>query len=227
MKHLAAAVLILGAVACATAPRDEPMAAAPPVAAPDPRIAELQTAMTEMLERMDVLNDRIARLEEERATPATPATAAPAAPAAPAAKEPASALPQQPQRALVGAKLAQDYRQAIELFGQGRHAQARQGFQSVLDADPVGDLADNALFWIGETYFVAGDFTNAVRFYNRVVNEFSDQNKAPDALYKMAIAQERTGDLALAGKTLQQVIDRYPYSTPAASAKSELQRIRY
>jgi tol-pal system protein YbgF len=224
MKQLAAAVLILGAVACATAPRDEPMTAPPTVAAPDPRIAELQTAMTEMLERVDVLNDRMARLEEDRARQASPA--APAV-TEPAATQPAAAPPPQPQHALMGAKLAEDYRRAITLFGQGKHAEARRGFQAVFDADAVGDLADNALFWIGETYFAAGDFTNAVRFYNRVVNEFSDQNKAPDALYKIAIAQERTGDLALARKTLQQVIDRYPYSTPASTAKLELQRIRY
>ena len=82
-------------------------------------------------------------------------------------------------------------------------------FQAVFDSDPAGDLADNALFWIGETYFAAGDYTNAVRYYTRVVNEFSDQNKAPDAMFKIALAQARTGDLALARRTLQQVIERY------------------
>lgn len=222
MRRLAAAALVLGTVACATMRQDdEPMPAPPPVAAPDPRIAEMQTAMTELLERMDVLNDRIARLEEERVAPRA------AAPAQPAAAE-AAAAPQPPQQAaLIGAKIAEDYRRAIMLFGRNKHADARRAFQEVFEADPAGDLADNALFWIGETYFAGGDFTNATRFYNRVVSEFPQENKAPDALFKIALAQERTGDLALARKTLQQVIDRYPYSTAAGSAKAELQRIRY
>jgi TolA-binding protein len=66
-----------------------------------------------------------------------------------------------------------------------------------------------------------------VRYYARVINEFSDQNKAPDAMFKTALAQAKTGDLALARRTLQQVIEKYPYSSTASSAKAELQRIKY
>jgi tol-pal system protein YbgF len=231
MKKLAVIALVLSSVACTT--RDdapEPMTVPQVTAAPDPRIGELQTAMTELLDRLDVMNSRLARLEENAAAavPVTaPATAVeapvPTASAAPAAEAPAQPM----QRALVGAKLAEDYRQAIMLFGRGRNADARRAFQAVFESDAAGDLADNALFWIGETYYAAGDYTNAVKNYTRVVNEFSDQNKAPDAMFKIALAQERTGDLALARRTLQQVIERYPYSSTASSAKAELQRIRY
>ena len=148
-------------------------------------------------------------------------------PAAPRAAAPVPAAAQQPQRAIVGANLAEEYRQAIMLVGRNRQSDARRVFENVYEADPNGDLADNALFWIGETYFSAKDYTNAVRYYMRVVNDYSTQNKAPDALFKTAVAQERTGDLALARRTLQQVIERYPYSTPAASAKAELERTKY
>jgi len=211
MRTLAVAVLFLG-VGCASSQQDEPVYPPVTATAPDPRIGEMQTAMTELLERMDVLNDRIARLEE--------GTVPRIAESEPPARQP-------PQQALIGAKLADEYRQAIMLFGRGRHAEARRGFQAVFDADPAGDLADNALFWIGESYFAANDNSNAMRFYNRVVTEFSEQNKAPDAMFKIALCQVRTGDLALAKKTLQQVIERYPYSSTASSAKAELQRIRY
>jgi len=235
MKKTAVAVVVMLSFGCASA-GDAPEPVTVPQAAPDPRIGELQTAMTELLERLDVMNSRLARLEETGAT-----VSAPAAPVqqpvretaaeAPAATEMAAETPEAPaqpmQRALVGAKLAEDYRQAIMLFGRGRHADARRAFQQVFDSEPTGDLADNALFWIGETYYAAGDYTNAVRHYSRVVNEFSDQNKAPDALFKIALAQARTGDLALARRTLQQVIEKYPYSSTASSAKAELQRIRF
>jgi tol-pal system protein YbgF len=225
MRALAAAVLLLG-IGCASSQQDEPAYAPVTASAPDPRIAEMQTAMTELLERMDVLNDRIARLEEGPG-PRLAESEPPARPATQAARPPATTTDRPQQQALAGAQLADEYRQAIMLFGKGRHAEARRGFQAVFDADPSGDLADNALFWIGESYFAAKDNSNAMRFYSRVVNEFSEQNKAPDALFKIALCQVRTGDLALAKKTLQQVIDRYPYSSTASSAKAELQRIRY
>ena len=58
-------------------------------------------------------------------------------------------------------------------------------------------------------------------------DEYGDQNKAPDAMYKLALTYEKTSDLAQARTILQEVIARYPYSAPAASAKTELNRIKY
>ena len=235
-KTLWAAAALLFAAACASTAQDDAVAPVPQPPVEDPRVGQLQTSVTELLERIDVLNDRIARLEEAgvvrdsgappspesapeaRTTPATtPQVSRPSAPlvAAP------------PQGALASAKIADDYRKAIMSYGRGAYSEARQGFQGVLDADPTGDLADNALFWIGETYFAARDYTNALRYYTRVTTDFADQNKAPDALYKTALVHEKTSDLTLARKTLQQVIERYPYSTSASMAKQELQRIRF
>ncbi len=121
----------------------------------------------------------------------------------------------------------QNYRNALTLYGARDWAKAREAFQKVFDADPSGDLADNALFWIGGTYYATGDYNDAIRYYKRVVDEYGDQNKAPDAMYMLALAYEKTSDLAMARTTLQQVIARYPYSAPASSAKSELNRIKY
>ncbi|HEY3054819.1 MAG TPA: tol-pal system protein YbgF [Thermoanaerobaculia bacterium] len=205
--------------ACATKP------AAKPAAVPaDTRLADLQASMTELLERLDVMNDRITRLEkagEEKSV----GSVAPPAPAARAAA--VSGATQKPQRALTAAKIADAYRSAIILYSKNRFAEARAAFQQVFDADASSELADNALFWIGETYYAANDYNNAIRFFKRVADEYGDQNKAPDAMYKLALAYEKTSDLALARTTLQQVIARYPYSAPAAAAKSELNRIKY
>lgn len=224
MKKLAALAAILFS-ACASTSDSGPDYVPPAQQANDTRVAELQTALTELLERIDVLNARVAKLESTPAPVSIPAAAAPTTPN-PLPTTPAAAAPP-PQQALVGAKIAEDYRNALMLYGRNRVADSRRAFQDVFDSDPSGELADNALYWIGETYFAAGDFANAMRYYRRVTTEFADQNKAPDALFKTAIALERTGDLALARKTLQEVIERYPYSTPAASAKQELNRIKF
>lgn len=250
MKTVAVAAVVLLAAACASSSPDDAMtttpatAASAPAPASDARVAEMQTQLTELLERIDVLNDRIARLEEAPVAAAAPAAVPEQAEVQPQAvatsttgtsmsqaqrvqPQPVQAQPAQPQRAVLGAQLADNYRQAIMLVGGGKQAEARRAFEAVYDADPNGDLADNALFWIGETYYATKDYTNAVRYYNRVVTDYGSQNKAPDALFKIALAQERTGDLALARRTLQQVIERYPYSSPASSAKAELQRIKF
>jgi len=235
MKRICVAALVaVFAFACASSPGGEPETMPAPLPAADSRVSELQTQLTELLERIDVLNQRISQLEEtSAATDVGRASARPvpvearATPPEEGRAEARPTSPQQPQAALVGAQIAEDYRQAIMLFGRGSHADARRTFESVYEADPSGDLADNALFWLGEIYFAAKDYSNAVRFYQRVVTDYSTQNKAPDALFKIAMSQERTGDLALARRTLEQVIQRYPYSSPASSAKAELERIKY
>jgi tol-pal system protein YbgF len=237
MKRLIAAGAILLAAACSstTATEDAPPPAASSSsstssAASDTQLAAIQTSLTELLERMDVMNDRIARLEEaevvEPPAPASPVVSSPA-PTVASRPAPATQPAQPPQRALIGARIAEDYRKAIMLYGRGSYGEARGAFEKVFEADPLGDLADNALFWVGETYFATRDYTNAVRYYARVMSEFADQNKAPDAMFKTGMAQARTSDLALARRTYQQLIERYPYSTAAASAKQELQRIKY
>jgi tol-pal system protein YbgF len=232
-------VVMAGLIALAGCASTGDSAPSPPATAGvDPRLAELQTSLTELLERLDVLNDRIQRLEERAIAPApgepSGAPAPPPVPSRPvAAQGPSTSLEagsgasQRPSRSLASASIADKYRRAVGLFASGRPLDSRQIFQEVFDADPASDLADNALFWIGETYYSAGDYPGAMRYYKRVITEFGDQNKAPDALFKIALAYEKTGDLALARSSFEEVIRKYPYSTPAASAKQELKRIQY
>ena len=240
-KHAAAIVLLVLLTACATKKADEndvPSLVPPPEtasasnAASDARLAEMQTSMTELLERIDVLNARIARLEaapppESRVAVQTPPRVV--EPAARPALEPAPvrATPAPVSGPLQNAAIADNYRGALILYGKGRMADARVALQQVFDADPSGDLADNALYWIGETYFAASDFTNAMRAYERVTKEYPEQNKAPDAMFKIGLTFEKTGDLGMARKTFDEVIRRYPYSTAASSAKLELKRVKY
>ncbi len=234
MKRLALLGCAILLAACASSPRDEDDTIVAAPAAPratvdtDAKIAQMQTSMTELLERIDVLNDRMTKLEAALAAAQTPAPAAvQSTPAQSPMVRAAESRKPAVTSALANAHVAETYRTALMQFGEGKIAEARKTFQEVFDAEPTGDLADNALFWIGETYYQTKDYANALRYYRRVTTEFADQNKAPDALFKIALTQEKTGDLALARQTLEEVIQKYPYSSPAASAKYELKRIKY
>lgn len=238
MRLAAAAAVALVLVGCATKDDDRPPSLVPPpdttvAPANDPRVDELQTSMTELLERIDVLNARLSKLEGGVAaaapaavpTTTTTAEAAVATPVQPKSK-PAPVVAQ-PSTALRAAGIADDYRNALMLYGKSHWSEARAAFQRVFDSDPAGELADNALFWIGETYFAAGDYPSAMKYYERVTKEYGETNKAPDAMFKTGLAFEKSGDLAMARRSFDECIRRYPYSTSAASAKLELKRIKY
>ena len=249
MKQAAAIVLVLALTGCAAyraAGEGDPLPSLvpPPETAPatnaatDARLAEMQTSMTELLERIDVLNARIARLESaqgEGRVAQTPTRAIEPPALTPRSVEPTALAPSlAPARAtppvsgpLHSAAIADSYRTALILYGKGRMAEARAALQQVFDADTSGELADNALYWIGETYYSAGDYSSAMRAYERVTKEYPAQNKAPDAMFKIGLTFEKTGDLGMARKTFDEVIRRYPYSTAASSAKLELKRVKY
>lgn len=230
------AVVFLLAAACASSHKTDELPAMVPPAQPlsttptvESQVAALQTSMTELLERLDVLNARIAKLESggQAVAPVQPAPAPAPAPVPRAAAAVPAPAPQPKPAVIASADVADSYQKALMLVGQGKQAEARAAFQQVFDADPNGHLADNALFWIGETYFSAGDYPNAMRYYQRVINEFPGENKAPDAMFKLALSYVKTGDVGMARRTLGDCIKKYPYSAPAASAKLELQRISY
>lgn len=206
-------------------PKAETEAVNPTPSATEAQIATLQTQLTELLERIDVLNARIAKLETGPAIASAPAPERVVVPVP--APAPAHVQPSAPAPVLHGADLYDAYRNALILFGHGKHAESRSAFERIFEADPSGELADNALFWIGETYYAVGDYSDAMRYYARVTKEYADQNKAPDAMFKMGLTYVKTGDLAMARRTFEECIKKYPYSTPAASAKYELKRIKY
>lgn len=241
MKLSTAIAALLLFTACATAPEDgdddmRPVAAVTPPPATDPRVAELQVVVAELLDRIEVMNARIQKLESGAPPRAAVVTAA----ARPAQNEPTVAETAEPPAPAVrparttrraappaGGTVADQYRAGLELFGKGSIDQARTTFQQVFDADADGELADNALYWIGETYYVTGKYADALKLYRRVVDEYSDQNKAPDAMLKIGLAYSKLGDLALARRTFQELVGKYPYSTSAAAAKYEMKRIQY
>ena len=235
MKRLAGALILGLTLGCSTQPVDEEVSPQPspqPVVVPtDPRVAEMEVVVGELLDRIEVMNARLQKLEQGQPAPRETTTrrvadaTPPPSPAEPRAAAPATERPAGPP--LRGAALGEAYRSALELFGKGRLDDARATFQRVYDSDTNGDLADNALYWIAETYFVRARYADAIRIYHQITTDYSDQNKAPDAMLKTGLAQAKLGDLALARRTFEELIAKYPYSTPAAAARHEIKRIQY
>lgn len=235
MKRAAAFLASVVLLGCGSLPPEEPAASVrvpppAPVAVTDPRVAELQILVREMVDRMEVMSARMQHLETliaDRGAGSRERIVPPPEVAEPPRVERIQP-PSRPARPpLSPAELGQRYREALVLFGQGRLDQARSEFQRVYDAEPLGELADNALFWIAETHFAVGDYAQAIRIYQQIEADYAEQNKAPDALLKMGLAYVRLGDLALAKRTFERLVSRYPYSTPASAAKLEIERIRY
>jgi tol-pal system protein YbgF len=105
---------------------------------------------------------------------------------------------------------------------QGRYALALQNFRDYLQRDPGGDLADNAQYGIGESFFAQARFDSAVVEYARVETLSPQGDKVPAALYKLALSQEKLGQAGPAKQTLEALVKRFPLSGEAQLARERL-----
>lgn len=107
-----------------------------------------------------------------------------------------------------------EYKKAIAAFG------------AFVKKYPASDLADNALYWLGESYYVTQDNTNALKAFERVLAEYPESDKAPGALLKKGYILDAMGKRAEARKILRQVQGRYPGSSAASMAKARLKHMK-
>lgn len=117
------------------------------------------------------------------------------------------------------------YRESLAQYRAGNYKEALGGFKAFLASKPKEDYVDNALYWIGECQYGLGNFTGAVRYFKRVVNEQPDGNKVPDAMLKMSLAYERLGKSKQAKSTLKSLSSRYPLTNAGRAGKKRLSQL--
>lgn len=117
---------------------------------------------------------------------------------------------------------AQLYRSAYEDYLRGNFDMAVQGFKEYQSRYPDTDLADNALYWIGECYYAKQQYKDAIDAFTTLLNTYKTSDKAAAALLKKGFAYLELGDRAQAVINLQYVLYEYPGSKEADLARERL-----
>ncbi len=117
------------------------------------------------------------------------------------------------------------YDQGYNLFHEQRYAEAETRFSRFAELYPGTNLADNALFWVGESRYARDDFTGALEAFSDTVARYPHGNKVSDALYKAGKCLESLGETQQATRTYREVVERYPGSAAAAHARDRLGEI--
>ena len=118
--------------------------------------------------------------------------------------------------------VVKDYDKAMDLYRDGRYAEAEQAFSAIVSAHPEHDYADNALYWQGEAAYDQAHYADALAAFTKVVEKYGGGNKAPDALLKIGLCYGRLGDAANARDVLTQLIAAYPSANASKIAKRKL-----
>ncbi len=117
------------------------------------------------------------------------------------------------------------YKHALEQYLNHHHEQAIAEFSALIRDFPGHKYVSNCHYWIGEAYFVLGDYQQAIRSFEKVLN-YSNSPKLDDALLMLGRANLKLGDTNQASYYLNRLIEEFPDSEYVGKAKRYLASLR-
>lgn len=118
-----------------------------------------------------------------------------------------------------------NYNAAFALIQARRYEDAADAFSRFLTAFPQSPLADNAQYWLAETYYVRSEFETALGEFEKVISNYPQSAKLPDALLKVGYCNYELKRWDAARTALQRVMRDYPDTTAARLASQRLDKI--
>ena len=119
-----------------------------------------------------------------------------------------------------------DYLAAFDELKRGDYVSSARAFEAFLVRHPGGTYAPNALYWLGESYYVTQNYAMAERQFQSVVDRFPAHDKAAGALLKVGLSQYGQDAFEAAAATLAEVAARYPGTDVARTAEDALRSMR-
>lgn len=118
------------------------------------------------------------------------------------------------------------YQKGVESFDGKHFEEARRIFAQVITRYPKSEFADNARYWIGESYYAEKDYASAALEFEKVVKDYPAGDKVPAAMLKEGYAFLELGEKDGGAQTLKMLIKKYPKSEEAKKAKQKLAKLK-
>lgn len=132
---------------------------------------------------------------------------------------PAAGSATKPKGATSGKEL---YELARQAYDNGEMDKARQTFQKLIKNNPKSAQADNAQFWIGESYYREKWYERAILEYQTVIEKYPKGNKVPAAMLKQGMALLQIGEKSSARLILQELVKNHPKASESKIATKKL-----
>jgi tol-pal system protein YbgF len=119
----------------------------------------------------------------------------------------------------------QTYQAAYRDYQRGHYDLAISGFRDFLSRNPGSDLADNALYWVGESLFSQKKYREAIAEFDSVVSKYPKSDKVSGALLKKGYAYIDLGEKSQGIVQLQYVVHEHPNTQEASLARQKLKQL--
>ncbi len=121
----------------------------------------------------------------------------------------------------------QQYRFAFEILKKREYERAEEALRAFVERHPDDPLAGNAMYWMGETYYVRKNYPEAARIFLDAYQRFPKGLKASYNLYKLAKSLAQIGEKASACTTYSELVKTFPKSNARilSGARADMQRL--
>lgn len=120
----------------------------------------------------------------------------------------------------------EQYDRAFALLSQTNYGEAEVALRAFVEQHPKDPLAGNAKYWLGETYYVRGDFQQAAVTFAEAYQEYPKNSKAPDNLLKLGLSLGALGNKTDACGTLSELLKRYKTAAVTVIQRAKQEQLR-
>ncbi len=117
------------------------------------------------------------------------------------------------------------YRGAYMDVTRGNFELAAQGFQAYISQFPNGPRAVESHYYLGECNYANERYLEAAAEFQRVVNDYPTARLVPAAYLKMGRAYLQLEERGLAEKAFRTLIEKYPTTEEASQARNALDQL--
>ena len=118
--------------------------------------------------------------------------------------------------------LKETFQAGLRDYNAAKYSVASGEFQDVVHYYPMDDLSGSAQFYLGEIAYRQGNYAEAIKSYNAVLEGFSGSSKAAAAQLHKGFALIQQGKKDAGVHELRQLIARHPQTPEASQARAKL-----
>lgn len=138
----------------------------------------------------------------------------------------AAPTPEAPALVLPEGSPQERYNFAFSFLRRNQYDDAEQALRAFLDAHGKDDLAANATYWLGETYYVRERWEEAIAVFADGADRFAKSDKAPDMVLKLGMSLGNLGRIDQACQSFAYILDNLPDAPENLRRKAEKEAAR-
>lgn len=118
----------------------------------------------------------------------------------------------------------EQYEYVNSLLSSANYPAAEKALLAFLDAHPDDPLAGNAQYWLGETYYVRGDYRQAAVAFAKGYQKYQKSPKAPANVLKLGMALAKLDKTQEACVAFSRLSSEFPNASGDVKQRAALER---